>query len=84
MPQSVHLEWGKEAIIKHSEASVFVIIDILSFSTCVDIALSQKAIIFPYPYKIGSNSAYSIPPQNKNAHDFAKQHQALLAGPREG
>lgn len=49
---------------------VLIIVDVLSFSTCVEIACSRGGIVFPYPYKDGTATA------------FAAQHRAILAGHR--
>lgn len=43
-------EWGLagvEALFKRADA--FVVVDVLSFSTCVDVACSNGAQIFPFP-----------------------------------
>ncbi len=48
----IHCEWGIEGINRYSSISdVTIIVDILSFSTCVDIAVSQNAIVYPYKFK---------------------------------
>lgn len=66
----LHLEWGEHGI-KTQAADVYVIIDVLSFSTCVDIALGRSAEILPFVFK------------DNRAQDYAAQHQALLANKRE-
>lgn len=56
----INCEWGIEGINKYSTVSdVTIIIDILSFSTCVDIALSNNAAVFPYRYKDDSVFEYA-------------------------
>jgi len=75
MAVTIHVEWGQHAIRNHSEADIFIIIDILSFSTCIDIALSQGGIVFPYLYKqIGNHK--------KLSQVFAQEHNAILASAR--
>ena len=56
----INCEWGIDGINKYSSISdITIIVDILSFSTCVDIALSQKAIVYPYVYKDDSAIEYA-------------------------
>jgi len=61
-------EWGVRSLL--TVADVFIIVDVLSFSTCVDIAVSRGATVWPYPWKDGS------------ARQFARAKGALLAGKR--
>ncbi|RJT45021.1 2-phosphosulfolactate phosphatase [Rahnella woolbedingensis] len=48
----VRVEWGAPAI-EHlaAEADCIVIIDVMSFSTCVSVATERGGVIFPYPWK---------------------------------
>ena len=67
----IRFEWGAEGVRQlapHSE--VVVIVDVLSFTTCVDVAVSRDAVVFPYRYKDDSAIA------------FAQSVGALLAGKR--
>lgn len=51
----VKLEWGLDGVeTLRSVSDVVIIVDVLSFSTCVDIATSRGAQIFPYPWKDAS------------------------------
>lgn len=65
----IGLEWGEHGILKHP-ADVYVLIDVLSFSTCVDIAVSRGAQILPFRYK------------DERAVAHAAAHQAVLAAGR--
>jgi 2-phosphosulfolactate phosphatase len=47
-----------------------IIVDVLSFSTCVDIAVSRGAVIFPFMWR------------DERATAFARDLRAELAGPR--
>lgn len=61
-------EWGELGVAKLAPVSdVVIIVDILSFSTCVDIATNSGAIIFPYRWK------------DESALDYAKSINAQLA-----
>jgi 2-phosphosulfolactate phosphatase len=57
----VGCEWGENRI-RHLApgADAVVIVDVLSFSTCVEIANSRGAIVFPYRWKDESASAFAI------------------------
>ncbi len=64
----IRCEWaapGLTALAPNSE--VVIIVDVLSFSTCVDIAVANGAIVYPYRWKDAS------------AVEFAKQKGAELA-----
>lgn len=64
----IRCEWGREGIEQLlTDSDALVIVDVLSFSTCVDIAVSHGATIYPY-----AGSAES-------AVTFAGAHNALLA-----
>jgi 2-phosphosulfolactate phosphatase len=69
---AVRLEWGDRGLQALAAAgpSVFVIVDVLSFSSCVAVAVEQGAELLPYRWKDGSAVAY------------ARAHQAILAGSR--
>jgi len=48
----IRLEWGIRGVEELAPVSdVIIIVDILSFSTCVDIATGNGAIIYPYRWK---------------------------------
>ena len=44
----VRCEWSERGIAALRDAEQFVIVDVLSFTTCVDIAISRGAEIYPY------------------------------------
>ncbi|MET1086705.1 MAG: 2-phosphosulfolactate phosphatase [Arthrobacter sp.] len=73
LPYTVRLEWGLDgARAVTSAADLAVVVDVLSFSTCVTVALDRGAEVFPFPWK------------DTRAEDFAAHHHARLAGPRNG
>ncbi|PLR36416.1 hypothetical protein CYR32_08630 [Chimaeribacter coloradensis] len=55
----VRLEWGLPAVeYLAGEADCAVIVDVMSFSTCVSLAVDNGARIYPYPWKEASAQAY--------------------------
>ena len=73
LPFTVRLDWGLDgARTVVSGADIAVVVDVLSFGTCVSVALDRGADVFPYRWR------------DTTAEDFAAHHQAQLAGPRNG
>lgn len=67
----IRCEWGQRGLAALANLSdVVVIVDVLSFSTCVDIAVSRNALIFPFTWR------------DERATEFAQAIGAALAGPR--
>ena len=67
----VRCEWGLHGVQALAPVSdVVVIVDVLSFTTCVDIATANGAVVFPYRFR------------DDTAGDYARARSALLAGPR--
>ncbi len=68
---TVRCEWGAHGIAALGpESDVMIIVDVLSFSTCVDVAVGNGALIYPYPWKDAS------------AERFATSKPAILASSR--
>jgi 2-phosphosulfolactate phosphatase len=64
----VRLEWGAHALqTVATNADVVVVVDVLSFSTCVDIACARGAAVLPFTYK------------DDRARAYARERQAELA-----
>lgn len=73
LPYIVRFEWGHDgAATVAPGADLAVVVDVLSFSTCVSVALDRGAEIIPFTWK------------DTSAEDFAAHHGAELAGPRDG
>ncbi len=56
----IRCEWGLSGLTclsPHSDA--IVIVDVLSFSTCVDIAVANGAIVYPYHWRDDAATAYA-------------------------
>lgn len=49
MSYRIRFEWGTEGIRRLAPRSqVVVIVDVLSFTTCVEVAVSRDVVVFPY------------------------------------
>ena len=67
----LRLEWGLAGVrALRGTSRAVVIVDVLSFSTAVDIAVGRGAAVMPYPWR------------DPTAAEFAASHGALLAGKR--
>jgi 2-phosphosulfolactate phosphatase len=66
----VRFEWGERGLqtLAASTPAAFVIVDVLSFSTCVAVAVERGAEILPYRWRDGS------------AESYAREQGAALAG----
>lgn len=65
-------EWGVNgAQVLGTRADVLVVVDVLSFSTCVDVACANGAVVFPFP--LGDRT---------KAAQEAQRINAVLAGKR--
>jgi 2-phosphosulfolactate phosphatase len=70
-PFDVRCEWGLAGVERIAPSGVIVVVDVLSFSTSVDVALSRGATILPYCWNDDSAAAY------------AREHSAELASHRK-
>ncbi len=66
-------EWGCEAVTALAPADVIIIVDVFSFTTCVDVAVSRGVTIIPYGWNGWDDPA---------SPEFARAHGAELAGRR--
>jgi 2-phosphosulfolactate phosphatase len=67
----IRCEWALEGLnALRATSDAIVIVDVLSFSTAVDIALSRGAIVYPFPWN------------DESARSFAAKQDALLASKR--
>jgi 2-phosphosulfolactate phosphatase len=67
----IRCEWGEHGVRKlTADSDAVIIVDVLSFSTCVDVAISRGATIYPYRWR------------DSSAREYAAEMRAELAGPR--
>jgi 2-phosphosulfolactate phosphatase len=72
-PFDIRCEWGLAGVETLSPSSdVVIVVDVLSFSTSVDIATARGAIVLPYRWR-----------EPDQARAFAAAQGALLAGTRQ-
>lgn len=65
---SVRFGWGPNGLRRlASSADVVVIVDVLSFSTSVDVAVGRGAVVLPYKWHDGTE------------YDYAAEHDAIVA-----
>lgn len=73
----IRLEWGLRGVEELAPISdIIIIVDILSFSTCVDIATGKGAIIYPYRWKDESAIEYA----NTIGAELADFHRKYKGG----
>lgn len=59
-PFDIRFEWGKNGVSHLDQhAGVVVIVDVLSFSTCVDVAVSRQGIVYPFPWNDDRTAQYA-------------------------
>lgn len=57
----IRCEWGLRGLAELAPASdAVILVDVLSFTTALDIATSRRAIVFPYPLKEPSAADYAV------------------------
>ena len=62
---AIRFDWGAPGVAVLAACSyVVIIVDVLSFSTCVDIATARGAVILPYQWRDASAETYA---RGKNA-----------------
>lgn len=67
----VYFDWGKNGLLSlANKVDVLIIVDVLSFSTCVDIAVSRGALVYPFAFK------------DNRATNYATEIKAVLAHKR--
>jgi 2-phosphosulfolactate phosphatase len=73
---AVRCEWGEHGVRQLAPISdVIIIVDVLSFSTCIDIATARGAVVYPWKWL--------APEKDDRAQAFATEFNAALAGSRD-
>lgn len=85
----IRFEWGLSGLMALAPASdVVIIVDVLSFTTCVDIVVSRGGLVFPYRespeslpvYAKAKNALFAIPGRRLDAA-YSLSPASLLAVP---
>jgi 2-phosphosulfolactate phosphatase len=77
---NVRCEWGLQGVrLVGREADVVIIVDVLSFSTSVDVATSRGAKVFPYRWNDGRAREYAIGQNAELACPRGKSSQFSLS-----
>jgi 2-phosphosulfolactate phosphatase len=80
---NIRCEWGEKGVLELAPVSdVVIIIDVLSFSTSVEIATNQNVVVFPYRWKDETSYSYakSVEAQvadDKNVNGFKLSPMSL-------
>ena len=89
MPDTL-CEWGMAGLLAlHERTAALVIVDVLSFSTAVDIAVARGAIVHPFPFSdqraaqqeaahLGATLAY---PRNAAGGQYSLSPASLASRP---
>jgi 2-phosphosulfolactate phosphatase len=84
----IRCEWGMAGVQQLAPSDVIIIVDVLSFTTSVDIALGRGAIVYPYRWKDESavryaqeRSAELACPRNRSEGKFSLAPSSLIKAP---
>ncbi len=81
---TIRFEWGLQGILNVANlCGVVVVVDVLSFSTCVDIACARNAKIIPYPHNDSTVDVFArannaIVAKKRTENGFSLSPQSLL------
>lgn len=77
----IYFEWGKNGLLSLADkVDVLIIVDVLSFSTCVDIAVGRGAIVYPYVFKDERAAVYADELKAELAHKRGESKYSLSPG----
>lgn len=78
----IKFEWGLEGAKRLSiESDVIVVVDVLSFTTCVEAALSKGALVYPYLFKDARAQEYATSVSAKLASTQRSKTDLCLSPP---
>ena len=89
-PHQVRCEWGERGLRELTSTSdVVIILDVLSFSTCVDIATANGASVYPFKAIDASAQTYAdelgatLATRDRNAGGYSLSPHSLVSIPPE-
>ena len=85
----VRFEWGREGMAELApHVDVVIVVDVLSFTTCVDIALGRGGVVLPYPSSRDGATAFAesvdaaVASSRRDAGTFSLSPASLDALPK--
>ncbi len=74
----IRCEWGEQGVAALAPISdVVVIVDVLSFSTCVEIATRRNATVFPYGWRDQSAEVFAAMKERHRAVHFTEWMEGM-------
>lgn len=80
----VRLDWGAGAVAVAAACRYAVVVDVLSFTTCVSVAADAGIEVFPYAMGLGPGDSSGVAESGPDPQAYAARHRAVAAVGRSG